>query len=196
MSGRKADTRLTSIETRDLTPRDFPLLEKLFGANGACAGCWCMWWRLEEGEQLRDIAYAEARSRQKKLVEAGKSRGVLAFRGGEPIGWAAWAPRAELPRLQRSRTLACDDASAVVSVPCFFVQAGHRGQGVMTALLDHALKTIRREGGRVAEAYPVAVSRKLGNGEAFTGTVPFFAAQGFVILTAGKSGRQRARKTL
>jgi hypothetical protein len=22
-------------------------LEKLFGAHGACGGCWCMWWRLK-----------------------------------------------------------------------------------------------------------------------------------------------------
>jgi GNAT superfamily N-acetyltransferase len=195
-SAAREDRTPPAIVTRDLTPRDFPLLERLFGDNGACAGCWCMWWRLDDGEQLRDIAYAEARRRQKALVEAGRSRGVLAFAGDEPVGWAAWAPRTELPRLARSRTLACDDPENVISLPCFFVKAGHRGQGVSTALLQHALASVKAAGGRIAEAYPVALGRKVSNSEAFTGTVPFFERAGFVTLTKGKTGRQRARKAL
>lgn len=182
-----------AVETRDLGRRDFPLLERLFGANGACAGCWCMWWRLEQGEQLRDVAYAEARRRQKRLVEAGRSRGVLAFVDGEPVGWAAWARRTELPRLQRSRTLACDDPEGVFSLPCFFIKAGFRGKGVARALLRHAVAAVQREGAREVEAYPMALGRKLSNSEAFTGTVPFFEREGFVTLTKGRTGRQRAR---
>jgi GNAT superfamily N-acetyltransferase len=185
-----------SIETRDLGRGDFPLLEKLFGENGACGGCWCMWWRLEKGEKLSDIAYAEARRRQRALVLAGRSRGVLAFCKGEPIGWVAWARRTELPRLGRSRTLACDDPEEVFSVPCFFVKAGFRGRGVARALLLHALETMRREGARTVEGYPVALGRRPSNSEAYTGTVPFFEEEGFVTLTKGRTGRQRARKLL
>ena len=184
------------FHTRDLTPSDFPLLAQLFGSNGACAGCWCMWWRLEDGEQLGDIAHGEARRRQKELVESGRSRGVLAFVGDQPVGWVAWARRAELPRLGRSRTLVCEDAQDVHSVPCFFIKAGFRGQGVARALLRHALRTLRAEGARVVEGYPVALGRKPSNGEAFTGTVPFFESEGFVTLTRGATGRQRARLSL
>jgi GNAT superfamily N-acetyltransferase len=184
------------LTTRDLTPDDFPALAALFGPRGACAGCWCMWWRLENGEHLRDIAYAEARRRQKALVESGRSRGVLAFEGDEPIGWAAWARRVELPRLQRSPTLKCDDAEEVFSLPCFFVKAGHRGQGVARALLRHALKALRREGARIAEGYPVALGRRVSNADAFTGTVAFFESEGFASLTRGRTGRQRVRKAL
>ena len=203
MASRKSDAARPArrpaaprIETRDLRRTDFPLLAQLFGDNGACAGCWCMWWRLEPGEQLRDLAYAEARRRQKALVESGRSRGVLAFVDGAPVGWAAWAKRTDLPRLARSHTLACDDAERVHSVPCFFIKAGHRGQGVARALLRHTLRALKAEGARVVEGYPVAPGRKLSNGEAFTGTVPFFESEGFVTLTKGKTGRQRARKTL
>ena len=185
-----------AVETRDLTPRDFPLLERLFGENGACAGCWCMWWRLGPGERLRDIAHGEARRRQKALVEAGRSRGVLAFTDGEPVGWVAWARRTELPRLARSRTLACDDAERVFSVPCFFVKPGHRGRGVARALLRHALRTLRREGAAIVEGYPVALGRRLSNAEAYTGTVPFFESEGFEVVTRGRTGRQRARRSL
>jgi hypothetical protein len=34
-----------------LTPALWPALEQLFGPNGACGGCWCMWWRIEKGER-------------------------------------------------------------------------------------------------------------------------------------------------
>jgi hypothetical protein len=29
-----------------VTPDRWDDFEKLFGKSGACAGCWCMWWRL------------------------------------------------------------------------------------------------------------------------------------------------------
>ena len=46
---------------------------------------------------------------------AGESRGVLAFIDGEAVGWCAYARRIELPRLQRSLNLACDDPEKVWS---------------------------------------------------------------------------------
>jgi len=193
---RKARTPEAAVETRDLSPDDFPALERLFGPSGACGGCWCMWWRLEQGEKLRDIAHAEARRRQRTLVETGRSRGVLAFVGGEPVGWLAWARRSELPRLARSRRLACHDAARVHSIPCFFIKAGHRGRGIARALLRHALRTLEGQGATIVEGYPVALGRRVSNAEAFTGTVPFFESEGFTVVTRGKTGRQRARRIL
>jgi hypothetical protein len=34
------------ITIRPLTPSRWPDLEALFGRNGACNGCWCMYWRI------------------------------------------------------------------------------------------------------------------------------------------------------
>ena len=182
------------IETQELTPALWPALERLFGKNGACAGCWCMWWRLGRGERLSLAVAPEMKRRQKQLVLAGKSRGVLAFVEGEPVGWCAYSRRTELSRLDRSRSFACDDAEQVWSVPCFFIKAGFRGRGVARALLRHALRSIRAEGGRIAEAYPVRPPAS--NAAAFTGTVPFLESEGFRVLTAAPRGRQRARKGL
>src|SRR5207248_9817840 len=167
---------------------------KLFGANGACAGCWCMWWRLERGERISIANGPEMKRRQKALIQSGASRGVLAFAGDEPVGWCAYARRPELAALNRSRALACDDPDEVWSIPCFFVKVGFRGQGVARALRRHALKSIRAQGGRIAEAYPVRPPAT--NSSAFTGTVPFLEREGFVTLTRAPRGRQRARKRL
>src|SRR5207248_3231625 len=85
-----------------LVPELWPEMEKLFGLNGACAGCWCMWWRLAPSERISVANGPRMKHRQRELVKAGASRGVLGFIDGQPVGWCAYAPRGELPRLQRS----------------------------------------------------------------------------------------------
>jgi GNAT superfamily N-acetyltransferase len=179
---------------RELTPQSWPVFEKLFGANGACAGCWCMWWRIPEGERFNDVRGAEAKRRQKALVLAGKSRGLIAFAEGEPVGWCAYGRRTDFAALRRSPTLACDDAKQVWSLPCFFVKAGWRGRGVARALLRAALASLKGKGARIAEAYPVRPPSS--NAGAFTGTVPWLESEGFRVLTERPRGRQRARRAL
>ena len=49
------------------TPQRWPDLERLFGPRGACAGCWCMWWRLPRAARCNA---SEARPRQRKLSTA------------------------------------------------------------------------------------------------------------------------------
>src|SRR5205823_6197672 len=90
-----------AIVTRDLTPQRWPAFEELFGKNGACAGCWCMWWRLLPGERISLANGPSMKARQKKLVQTGRSRGVLAFIGDEPVGFCMVARRRDLPKLQR-----------------------------------------------------------------------------------------------
>jgi len=34
------------LSIRPLTPNLWPALKELFGENGACYGCWCMYWRI------------------------------------------------------------------------------------------------------------------------------------------------------
>ena len=65
-----------------------------------------MWWRIPEGERFEQIHGAEAKRRQKALVLAGRSRGLLAFADSEPVGWCAYGRRTEFAVLARSRTLA------------------------------------------------------------------------------------------
>jgi len=199
------------LEIRELTPELWPEFEKLFGQNGACAGCWCMWWRIPAGERFVDVRGPEAKRRQKALVLSGKSRGLLAFAAGEPVGWCAYGRRSEFVALARSRTLASGgagfagdggrpqatppvDVDAVWSLPCFFIKRGWRGRGVARALLRAALATLARQGARIAEAYPVRPPAS--NASAFTGTVPWLESEGFRVVTDRPRGRQRARRSL
>ncbi len=189
----------TRIETRELTPERWPAFEKLFGANGACAGCWCMFWRLEEGERFDDVKGAEAKRRMKALVRKGAAQGLLAFAGDEPVGWLALGPRREFKKLDRAPSLKCDDADDVWSLPCFFVHKDWRGQGVATALLKAALPVLKARGAKVVEGYPVKPpegTAKLASSFAYTGTVPLFLKQGFGLVAERPKGKQRVRKRL
>jgi hypothetical protein len=105
------------LKVRDLSPALWPVLEALFGPRGACGGCWCMYWRLGKGERWDDLKGAPARRRFKALVAAGKAKGAIAFAGKEPIGWIALGPRRNFARLDRARTLACQDAGDVWAIP-------------------------------------------------------------------------------
>jgi len=187
------------IETRELTPESWPAFEKLFGANGACAGCWCMFWRLEEGERFDDVKGAEAKRRMKALVRNGEAQGLLAFVDGKPVGWLALGPRREFKKLDRAPSLHCDDADEVWSLPCFFVHKDWRGQGVATALLKAALPVLKARGAKVVEGYPVKPPvgpAKLAASFAYTGTVPLFLKQGFEVVAERPKGKQRVRKQL
>ena len=40
------------LEIRPLTLELWDDFEALFGKNGACAGCWCTWWKMGQSEWL------------------------------------------------------------------------------------------------------------------------------------------------
>lgn len=181
---------------RELSPAMWRAVEELFGPRGACGGCWCMYWRLEKGERWDDLKGAPAKRRFRKLVESGEAQGAIAFAGKEPVGWIAYGPRASFPRLDRARTLTCPDAGEVWALPCFFIKAGWRDQGVAKALLAHALKSLRRQGAKIAEGYPVNLKpgQRLPNAFAWTGTRSLFADAGFELAGPATTSKVRMRR--
>jgi len=186
----------SKLTTRELTPDLWPDLEALFGGNGACGGCWCMFWRQERGEDWSEMKGAINKRRFRALVEDGGAHGVLAYIDGEPVGWAAFDRRRELAKLDRAPSLACDDADRVWSLPCFFVRAGHRRQGVASALIAAAVSAVQRRRGAVIEAYPVRpgkFGKSIPAAFAHTGTIAMFEAAGFLPEGQRDRGKQRMR---
>lgn len=184
------------LTTRELTADLWPDLEALFGGNGACGGCWCMFWRQERGEDWSETKGAVNRRRFRALVEGGRAHGVLAYVDGVPVGWAAFDRRRELAKLDRAPTLACDDADRVWSLPCFFVKAGYRRRGVASALIAAAVAAVRRRRGSLIEAYPVRpgkFGKSIPAAFAWTGTIPMFEAAGFTPVGRRDKGKQRMR---
>jgi GNAT superfamily N-acetyltransferase len=163
-----------------LTAARWKDFERLFGPRGACAGCWCMWWRLTAKEFERRKGTSNKRA-MKALVRRGDVPGILAYAGEEAVGWCAAAPREAYARLRRSRILRPVDDADVWSVVCFFVAKDWRRRGVTTALLRAATKYVRSRGGKIVEGYPVEPAKgKVPDAFAYPGLAGAFKAAGFV----------------
>jgi len=79
------------LTIRPLTPDLWPAFEDLFGPNGACYGCWCMYWRI--GNSYRNRPGEQNKEAFHGIVKRGPPPGLLAFDGGLAIGWCQLTPR-------------------------------------------------------------------------------------------------------
>ena len=153
--------------------------EKLFGEKGACAGCWCMYWRLKQSVLHAQKGNGNKRA-MKKIIGSGKIPGILAYSEGEPIGWCSVAPREDFSRLDNSRILKPVDEKSVWSVVCFFIHKDHRKRGLSIALLNAAKKFVKSSGGKILEGYPIEPKKdKMPDAFAWTGISASFQSAGF-----------------
>ena len=174
------DGKISGLEFHPLTPERWADLETLFGEHGACGGCWCMWWRLTRSEFMQHRGEGNKRALE-DIVSSGKVPGILAFVGGQPVGWCALAPRESFPKLARSRILKRVDDEPVWSVVCFFVAKAFRRKGVSTRLLKAAVDYSRKQGGKIVEGYPVEPKKEwTPDPFAYTGLASAFRKVGFV----------------
>jgi GNAT superfamily N-acetyltransferase len=184
-----------SAEFHPLVPERWLDLEKLFGKHGASGGCWCMWWRQTRAEFSRKHGEPN-RLAFKAIVESGVVPGLLAYSGGQPVGWCAVEPRESYPALDRSRTLARVDDAPVWSITCFYINTHFRGRGLMRGLLLAAIDWASRQGAGIVEAYPVDSQVRLSNASVYTGVVPVFREAGFVEVLRRSKGRPIMRKSV
>jgi len=182
MKRRAKPETIDELTVRVLTRKDWPVIERLFGANGACGGCWCMWWRLPRGGKLwQESKGAVNRASFRKLLQGGKVHGILAFAGDEPVGWCCFGPRATFPRLERVRALAHEWSADTWSIVCFYIRSAWRGRGVAGRLLEAATARALELGGREIEGYPVVPkgANEIPAAFAYTGVPALFAKCGY-----------------
>jgi len=134
-------------------------LEKLFGKNGACAGCWCMWWK-QSAKEFSQNSGEKNKKLLKRRIESGQVPGILAYHKYQPIAWIAVEPREAYPRLERSRTLKKVDDKPVWSVVCFFIAKEYRRQGVSVQVLKAAVDYAEKQGAKIIEGYPSVTKSK------------------------------------
>jgi GNAT superfamily N-acetyltransferase len=126
-------------------------------------------------------------------VKGGHVAGLLAYDGGEPVGWVAVEPREAYPRLARSRTLAPVDDAPVWSITCFFVARPHRGKGLTRALVEAAVRHAREHGARIVEAYPVIPRGERADAWMYHGSASTFLDLGFVEVARRSATRPIVR---
>jgi len=171
--------RLPSLAFRPLTRSRWADFERLFGERGACGGCWCMWWRLRRSEFERTKGDRNRRM-MKKIVESGRTPGILAYSGRQPVAWVSVAPREDFPVLGRSRILKPIDDAPAWSIVCFFIRKDYRRRGMTGRLIQAAVEHAARNGARIVEAYPIDPKKdEVPAVFAFTGFASAFRRAGF-----------------
>jgi GNAT superfamily N-acetyltransferase len=168
-----------ALQFRPLTARNWNDLETLFGPRGACAGCWCMYYRLSPPTWKKQKGEKNRRA-FRLIVASGAPTGVLAYAGREPVGWCAVAPRQELVRLQKSRILKPVDEQPVWSVTCFYVAKKYRRSGITVSLLKAGVEYAIKRGAQIVEGYPHdAPVSEMPDVFAWNGFVSAFRKAGF-----------------
>jgi GNAT superfamily N-acetyltransferase len=172
---------MNSSKIFPLTTARWADFEQLFGPRGACAGCWCMYWKLP-----RKVFTANQGDKnqlaQQDIVKSGQTPGLLAYVDGIPAGWVAVEPRDNYPVLNNSRILKPLDDAPVWSVPCFFVAKKYRNQGLSLDLLIAAIAQVTKMEGKVLEGYPVEPRQpgKVPPVFVYTGLASTFRQAGFI----------------
>jgi len=117
------------------------------------------------------------------LLCGGKIRAVLATSGTAPVGWCTYGPGADFPELQHLFPLEDSELREVWTIPCFYVGAEWRGQGVGTRLAERALQDMAQEGVKRIEAYAVkpSAAEKEKIDWRFTGSARMFERLGFCL---------------
>lgn len=152
-----------------------------------------MWWRVTSSDFDKEGG-PPLKARLRDLVDSGRTPGLLAYQGGEPVGWVSIGARDEFGRLNRSPKLKPIDDQSVCSVVCFFIDRNHRRSGLASALLESAVERAGSSGYRLIEGYPIDTSvRARGAADLFTGTLDLFEGAGFQE-TARRGGRPIVRR--
>lgn len=147
--------------------------------NPSSSVCWCLSHRVD-AKTNRELVGPARVDYVRELTTRPVAPGVLAYDGDEVVGWAAVAPRAELPFARSAKIPHVDDAD-VWSIWCIRVRPGHRGKGVSGVLLAGAVDYARSMGAPAVEGYPAdSGSAKVDTTMAYVGTRAMFERAGFV----------------
>jgi GNAT superfamily N-acetyltransferase len=192
----KPTTRPVRLTVHPLTAARWADAEALFGPKGACAGCWCQWWRRPASEWTKNRGDGN-RKALRALAGRKVAPGLIAYAGKEPIGWCAVAPRSEYVRIEKSRVLKPIDDAPAWAVTCFYVAKEWRRRGVTVFLLEAAARFAAKHGARLLEGYPVAARSKSAPGVfVFTGLPSAFEQAGFAEVARRSDSRPIMRRVL
>jgi GNAT superfamily N-acetyltransferase len=171
-------------------------LQAVFGERGQAADCQCQRFKLAPKEAFSKFPREERARRLRDQTRCGirgatTTSGLLAYQGGEPVGWCAVEPRSAYPSLLRVYRVPWDGRdedktdSSVWAVTCLFTRAGHRRSGISYALAEAAVEFARGRDARALEAYPMITEpgASITWGELHMGTVSVFAAAAFTEVT-------------
>lgn len=168
-----------SLEVVPATSARFVDVATMLGPkNPSSSVCWCLSHRIDSRSN-RELVGPARGEYVRELCGRDVAPGVLAYQDDQVVGWAAVAPRSELP-FARSTKIPLVDELPAWSVWCIRVRPGHRGHGISLRLLEGAVAYARTRGAPVVEGYPADnAGKKVDLTMAYVGTRTLFERAGF-----------------
>jgi len=162
-----------------VTKENWKDFENLFGEKGACAGCWCMYWRMRRKDYDAQRG-SGTKKKMRNLINSGIVPGILAYDSDIPVGWCSVAPREDFSVLENSRVLQRIDDKPVWSIVCFFINKSYRKKGLSVELLNAAKTYVKNNKGKLIEGYPTEPKKsKTADAFVWTGLASAFRKAGF-----------------
>lgn len=185
---------LSSLHFEALSSQNWVKFEQLFGNKGACGNCWCMYFRRSKLDFEEGKVNEGNKDAMQELINDKQPTGILAFYEDIPIAWAAFAPREDFMKLEKSRVHKRIDDKNVWSIPCTFIAKDFRRMGVSVALLKGVVEHAKKQGIKTIEAYPtIPTQEKLPDAFAWIGLYKSFERAGFEIVDQTSKNRPMVR---
>jgi len=195
------ETELTIVPANEASWDD---LAAIFGTTGDPAGCQCQWFKATKNE-WRETPRDERERRLREQARCGHpdsetTSGIVAYLGGEPVGWCAVEPRTRYFRMRQMRIPWAtrdedQDDDSVFAVTCFVVRKGYRRQGISRALAAATVDYARDRDARAIEGYPMTTEpgKEVIWGQLFVGSLGIFQDAGFVEVSSPTPRRRVVR---
>ena len=187
--GACADTKM--LDVKPVTSKNLAHLEELFSSEESAKSCWCMWFIIAVKEFHQGGSAANEAKFRALAENSAHPMGLIAYRDGRPVGWAAVGPRSRYARAVKTPTMKAIDLSEnddVWLVPCFFIRPDMRGQKITRALLERAVKLAKKSGASAIEGFPTA-GAKLGSADRQVASEHVFETCGFQAISRPSSNR-------
>ncbi len=155
--------RIGEIEVRDVGPELVPAYLDFFDHRAfrdfpEWQSCYCI--ETHQPANVNDDEWAlrvaaDNRHDMSEAIKRGEVTALIAFEGGNPIGWCNYGESTALSGVMRRFGLVASDHEGVGSVACFVIASPYRRHGVASLLLEAAVDRLRARGLRAVEAYPM-----------------------------------------
>ncbi|MGH3385739.1 MAG: GNAT family N-acetyltransferase [Nocardioidaceae bacterium] len=178
---------MPGFDVHPATPQRWPDVVTVMGIRGDPSRCFCQYFHLR-GKDWSAGRTDDFRDRLCAQVAADVAPGVLAYDGGDPVGWCQVGPKESFARLASSKASAPQpddpDPDHLWAITCLVVPARQRRRGVAHDLLEGAVAHATTHGATTVEAYPVDTDAKAAvtSAELYHGTLAMFLAAGFTEL--------------
>ena len=152
-----------------------------FVDNEKWAGCYCQFY-LNDPSVTGSQPTTKGANRQSACdrVESGDMDGYLAYRDGKVVGWTAAGASSLFPGLP-------DANDKLARILCFVIHPDHRGEGVATGMLDHAIADLSARGFAAIEAAPYTAPEMQNKN--YRGHLSMYQKVGFeVVVDMGEFG--------